>query len=58
MKADDMIFDAIYKPAMSGGASERAAKDCAVIAMNDYRKGKYKNIKTLVENAIKQAKKL
>ena len=40
------------------GASERAAKDTAIQAMTDYRLSNYKTINTLINDAIKRAKKI
>ena len=54
----DFIFDSVYKPAMAQGASERDAKDCAIQAVNDYKKSNYKTIDNLVSGAIERAKKL
>ena len=58
MNAEDMIFNAVYKPAMKQGAKEQVAKDCAIQAVNDYKKNKFKKINDLISGAIKQAKKL
>ncbi len=59
MNANDFVFNQIYRGCLAKGATERAAKDAAVMAMNDYRKGKYaKKPKELIENAIKKVKKV
>lgn len=58
MNAEDMIFESVYKPAMKVGASERAAKDCAVKAVIDFKRSNFKTLKTLIDDAIKTAKKL
>jgi len=58
MNAEDMIFNAVYKPAMEQGVKERTPKDSAIQAVNDYKKGKFKKINDLISGAIKQAKKL
>jgi len=57
MKAEDFVFNSVYKPAMIQGATERAAKDAAVQAMLDFKRSNYKKIEHLVKDAIKRAKK-
>lgn len=58
MNAKDMIFNEVYKGSLREGASERAAKDCAVQACVDYGRSNYKKIDQLIKDAIKKAKKL
>lgn len=55
-KAEDVIFNSVYKPALALGYNERNCKDCAVQAIQDYKKGRFKDVKTLVAKAIKKAK--
>lgn len=54
----DLIFEQIYSPAIQQGATERAAKDSAIAAVNDYKKSKYKSIAKLISDAITRAVKL
>lgn len=58
MKPEDYVFNQVYKASMEAGASERAAKDTAIQAMTDYRLSNYKAINTLINDAIKRAKKI
>ena len=60
MNITDFIFDSIYKGAMKQGATEKAAKDQAVMGLDDYRKGKLGNgrVSRLIEKRIIEAKKM
>jgi len=58
MKPEDFIFNQVYKGALADKCSERASKDCAVLAMEDFRKCRFKKAKDLIDKYIKQAKKL
>lgn len=58
MNPDDYIFKQVYKGAMEQGAHEVAAKDCAILAMNEFKKGRFKKAKELIDGHIKMAKKL
>ena len=58
MTPKDLIFNEVYKKSLAEGDTERAAKDSAVIAMNDFEKSNYKKIDILIKSAIKRAKKL
>ena len=44
MNPSDMVFDAVYKGALKRGAVDRHANDQAVIAVEDYRKNKFKQM--------------
>lgn len=58
MTPADLVFNSVYKPAIKAGATEPAAKESAIQAMNDYKKSNYKSVKDLVDQAIKRAKKM
>ena len=58
MNATDMIFNEVYRSSLSEGATERASKDCAVSAMNNFKKSNYKTVGQLIARAISTAKKL
>ena len=38
------------------GATERSAKEHAVMGLDDYKKGKFKKVSALIEDRIKRAK--
>ena len=58
MNPNDYIFNMVYKGALAEGAHEIAAKDCAILAMNEFKKGRFKKAKELIDGHIKMAKKL
>lgn len=58
MSPEDYIYNQIYKGALSVGASEQFAKDNAVTGLSDWKKGKFKKVIDLIEEKIKQAKKM
>ena len=53
MKPEDLVFNAVYKGSLKIGAIEREAKDCAVRAMSDYKKNKFKKVSDLIKKYIK-----
>ena len=56
MKPEDFVYDQIYKGALSKGASDRCAKDSAVIGIDEYRKNKIVGkVSNLIEARIKAA---
>ena len=58
MNPSDMVFDAVYKGALKRGAVDRHANDQAVIAVEDYRKNKFKKVSHLIEEKTNMAVKL
>jgi len=58
MNITDYIFNTIYKGSLKGGASERSAKDSAVVGIEMWKKGKFKKASQLIEDQIKSAKQL
>lgn len=56
MTPNDLIFEEVYKGSLNEGCSERAAKDCAVAALNDYKKGRGGRAGLLVGKYIQLAK--
>lgn len=52
----DFVYNHIYKGSLHGGAVERIAHDCAVMGLNDYKRGKFKKASDLIEKYVKQAK--
>lgn len=55
MNANDYIFNQVYKSAMAKGVREKVAHNAAVLAMDNYAKGKFKTAAKLIEDAIKDA---
>ena len=58
MNPNDYIFNQVYKGALADGACERASKDCAIMAMDDFKKGRFKKATEIINKYIKMAKKL
>jgi len=56
MKAEDYIYNQIYKGALKAGASERSAKDHAVMGLEMWKKGKFEQSVSLITDMITQAK--
>ena len=59
MQPNDFVYMQIYKGAMKAGATERAAKDHAVMGLNEYKSNRFgqKKVSGLIDWHIKQAKK-
>ena len=57
MTPKDLVWDTVYRESLKAGASERAAKDQAVMAVEDYGKGKFSKVDALVKKHINLAKK-
>lgn len=57
MNYNEYIYSAIYRGALKEGAHEHSAKNAAVIGLSEYKKNRFKNIKTLIDTMIKNAKK-
>ncbi len=57
MNNTDYLYAEIYKGALRAGALEHSAKAAAEVGLSEYKKNRYKNIKTLVSEMIKNAKK-
>ncbi len=53
----DFIYNSIYKGALAQGAKEKAARDCAIMGLDDYKKGKFTGrASKLIESRIKEAR--
>lgn len=54
---NDFVYSQIYKGALAQGAKEKHAKDCAVMGLDDYKKGKFTGKPSkLIESRIKEAR--
>jgi len=49
------LYDAVYKGALAKKARESQARNAAVKAVEEYKKGRMKNVNTLVKEWIKNA---
>lgn len=58
MNNTDYIYDQIFKGAINNGASERNAKDHAVMGLDDFRKNRFQKHGKLIEERIKAAVKM
>jgi len=60
MNISDFVFNSIYRGALKGGASEHSAHSHAVMGLDDFKKGKFPNVKAskLINDRIAQAKKV
>ena len=55
----DFVFDNIYKGALKAGASDRQAREQAMMGVDDWRKNKFHGrVSELIQSRIKTAKKL
>lgn len=52
---DDFIYNQVLKGALSKGASQTQAKNQAITAMENYKKGKFKKASKLIEESIATA---
>lgn len=55
MKANDVVYDQIYRGALKAGARERAALDAAVTGLEDFKKNRFKKPSQLIEKKIAEA---
>jgi hypothetical protein len=58
-KAENLIWNSVYHGAIKAGATEKAAKDNAVLSVNDFRRKGFskEGAKQFVDKYIKLAKK-
>ncbi len=53
----DFVYMAIYRGALKVGATDRLAKDHAIMGLEDYKKGKFDKAINLINDRIQRAKK-
>ena len=58
MTPEDYIYSQIYKGALEAGASERSAKDHAVMGLEKWKNGKFDKSSQLISEMIAQAKRM
>lgn len=56
-KQNDFVYFAILKGALAEGATERIAKDEAMLGLENFKKGKFDKAINLINNRIAEAKK-
>lgn len=57
MNSIDYLYGEIYRGSLQAGAPQNSAKNAAITGISEYKKGRYKSIKDLIETGIKNAKK-
>ena len=55
-KTEQMVYDAVYKPAIEHGSRERIAADEAFQAVKKYNRGQYRKLEKLISEHIAAAK--
>ena len=56
MTPNDMIYNEVFKGCLREGLSNLAAKDAAVIALENYKKNRFEKPSKLVQQSISDAK--
>lgn len=56
MKPNDFVYLRIYRGSIRAGATERAAKDHAIMGAEDFRRNSFKKASHLIKERIKAAK--